>query len=574
MVELPGDTLAPEGRVPNQLGPAIREPDGIIMQGVRKAYWSRLAAAERQRATAPEGEPPADLASGLTFSRPDRRDVRRTIQLWHRAMQAYAPRHPAQEQPSRGGSQPDWLQRASQCGEQWKKKGCPLDLEEPVPRTMIERLAAQIRIPVQLFVPQTLFGWLLAWRVFEPDREAARQGMYCDLASTTDWGKYVRGELEDWHAIAIAEIRAAQQQLSLTAAVRHILMARKSSVMAQHRGRCITGYPELGVPVLRTETPYYPSVNAMICEWYALDMGLPTLADRACVSHDGRAYFSISKMVNDIHDLAIDTYTGDVGNGARLYGDGRHGTDTLVTWLVGLGHLLPAVAAKATNRMLTRDDRTFLAGCAGVSYTLWGHRSDLWATVGPMARHGYGWGALREHECRVCQAAPRCGACFYLDVDDCPHLSRATLTGTDADAEEIVHTALTLTGAVDVIPPDAAARAAARLARLSPTALGWHADRKHVDPGTTVVAALTQGIHALAAECSEGDLNTLTNLARTAWWRVLPAFDRPEELTLDIYMYSTAAHPHITLTFGSHIADIVSQPQGQGGAQVVVTRAH
>ncbi|MEW2120843.1 hypothetical protein AB0945_37980 [Streptomyces sp. NPDC005474] len=573
MIELPGDTLAPEGRVPNQPGPASREPDGIIMQGVRKAYWSKLSAAERHRAPASDGEPPADLASGLALSRPDRTDIRRTIQLWHRAMQAYAPRGRTHEQPSRDGSQREWLQLASQCGEQWKKKGCPLDLEEPVPRTMIERLAAQIRIPVQLFVPQTLFGWLLAWRVFEPDREAARQGMYCDLASTTDWGKYVRGELEDWHAVAIAEIRAAQQQLSLTAAVRHILMARKSSVMAKHRGRCITGYPELGVPVLRTEVPYYPSANAMICEWYALDMGLPTLADRACGSHAGRAYFSISKMVNDIHDLAIDTYTGDVGNGARLYGDGRHGADALVTWLVGLGHLLPAMAAKVADGSLTRDDRTFLAGCAGVSYTLWGHRSDLWATVGPMAQHGYGWGAVNEHDCRVCQAAPRCGPCFYLDAEDCPHLSRTDLSGTDADAREIVHTALTLTGAVDVIPPEVEARAVTRLAKLSPTALGWHADRKHVDPGTTVVAALTLGVYALAAECSEDDLGTLTDLARAAWWRVLPAFDRPEELTLDIYMYSTAAHPHVTLTFGSHIADIVSQAQGASDAQVVVTQA-
>ena len=65
MIELPGDTLAPEGRVPNQPGPASREPDGIIMQGVRKAYWSKLSAAERHRAPASDGEPPADLASGL-----------------------------------------------------------------------------------------------------------------------------------------------------------------------------------------------------------------------------------------------------------------------------------------------------------------------------------------------------------------------------------------------------------------------------------------------------------------------------------------------------------------------------
>jgi hypothetical protein len=426
---------------------------------------------------------------------------------------------------------------------------------------VIERLAAEVRMPVQLFVPQTLFGWLLAWRVFEPDVEAARQGMYCDLASTVDWGRYTRGELEDWHAVAIADIRAAQQRLSPTAAVRHILMARKSSVMARHRDRCITGYPELGVPALRRETPDYPSVNAMICAWYALDMGLPTLADRACVSDAGRAYFSISKMVNDIHDLAIDTYTGDVGNGARLYGNGRRGADTLVIWLVGLRHLLPGVVEKvAAHRTLTRDDRTLLAGFAGVSYTLWGHRSDLWGAVGPMARDGYGWGALREHACRACQAVPRCGACFYRDATHCPHLSRADLAGTRADAEEIVNSALTLTGAFDVIGVDVAARAVARLTMFSPTALGWHSGRKHSDPATTVVAALTQGIYALATECAEGALDTFLDRARSAWWQVLPSFARPEELTLDIYLYSTAAHPHLTLTFGAHVADIVSGP--------------
>ncbi|MBK3642295.1 hypothetical protein [Streptomyces sp. MBT33] len=498
---------------------------------------------------------PAELAPDLAFVPRDHSEVWRTIGLWRRAMRAYASPHDSGGQ----GVRQRWLQLAGQCGEAWKTKGCPLDLEAPVPRAMIERLARQIQMPVQMFVPQTLFGWLLAWRVFEPDREAARQGMYCDLASTTDWGKYVRGELEDWHSVAIADIRAAQQHLSLTAAVRHILMAQKSTVMARHRVKCITGYPELGVPVLSEAASDFPSVNAMICEWYALDMGLPTLADRACVSRTGRAYFSISKMVNDIHDLAVDTHSGDVGNGARLYGDGRLGADTLVSWLVGLGHLVPTVARKVTDHALTRDDRTFLAGCAGVSYTLWGHRSDLWATVLPMARRGLGWGGLREHECRACRTAPRCGRCFYLGAEDCTHLFRAVQTGTDADAKKIVATALTLTGATGVISPDVVARAVARLARFSPTALGWHAARKHADPGTTVVAALTQGVYALAAECSERDLDALVDLARAAWWRVLPAFDRPEELTLDIYMYSTAAHPHITLTFGSHVAGIISR---------------
>jgi hypothetical protein len=534
--------------------PAERETDGIILQGVKDAYWAHIPPAERHSATQYGWELPSGLIPDLPFAPTGHPDAERSMDLWQRAMRVYA--SPA-DSSSSGRPERKWLSRADQCGESWKKKGCPLSLEEPGPSTVIERLAAEVRMPRELFLPQTLFGWLLAWRVFEPAPAAARQGMLIDLASTTDWGKYSRGELEDWHAIAIADIRSAQQTMSVTAAVRHILMATKCGIRAKQRTRCITNHPELGVSVLADAAGHYPSVNAMICEWYALDMGLPAIADRACVSDAGRAYFGIAKMLNDIHDLPADTYTGDVGNGARLYGDGRHGARTLVTWLVGLGHLLPQMAAKVAGNSLSREDRTFIAGCAGVSYTFWGHRSDLWPVLGQMARESYGWGALTEADCTACRAAPRCGTCFYQDTGECTHLRRASLTGTDTDAAQIVNAALTVTGAAGLINPDATARAVSRMAKSSPTALGWHAERKRNVPATTVVAALTQGIYALAAECTHDERATLIGLARSAWWHVLPGFTSPEELALDIYMYSTAAHPHLTLTFGSHIADII-----------------
>ncbi|MEU7148692.1 hypothetical protein AB0B15_11730 [Streptomyces sp. NPDC045456] len=556
MAKQPSPTRTPEQ--PAHL--AHRETDGIIMQAVKNAYLSHIPDEQQHSAAAHEWQLPADFIPDLPFTAAGHPDALRSIDLWQQAMQAYTA--PSQDRPSRDApaldrAPQDWLNQANQCGESWQKKGCPLSPEGLVPKPVIEQLAADVRIPPQLLLPQVLFGWLLAWLVFEPDTPAARQGFYSDLASSTDYGKYARGELEDLHALAIAEIRTAQRGLSLTAAVRHILMAKKCVIMARHRSRCITNYPEPGVPVLVEAASRYRSTNAMICEWYALDMGLPTLADRALASDADRAYFGIAKMVNDVHDLAIDTYTGDVGNGVRLYGDGTHGTNTLVAWLVGLGHLAPALAAKIESSSLSSQDRKFLAGCAPVTYNLWGHRSEVWPVVGQMTQKGYGWGALSEGQCAACRTAPRCGTCFYRDTRNCTHLHPAPLTGTSTDAAEIVNTALDITGAADLINPAATARAITRLTTSSPTALGWHALRKQVDPQTAVTAALTQGIYALTAECAEAELTTLTDLARAAWWHVLPGFfKQPAGLALDTYMYSTAAHPHITLTFGSHVAGV------------------
>ena len=587
---------APVPKVLESSANAECEREGMIMSGVRQAYWSHVPDGRRNDMSPKDWGLPHSFTPNVLFTSQGSADTQRTIDLWQRAMYVYigadedrarfeahvhrrAPINPkaiygfpqkARWSASSSCDQPggeaaaapvafaqEWLDRAGLCGDGWKRKSCPLTIEQHVPESIIEKLAADAMIPKQLVLPQTLFGWLLTWRVFEPDRTQARKGMYTDIASTTDWGKYSRGELEDWHSIAIDDIRETQQEMSLTTAVRHILMAKKCKIMATHRGVCIRDHGALGVPVLAGAAGDYPSTNAMICKWYALDMGLPTMAEKACGSDAGRAYFSILKMVNDVHDLAVDTLTGDVGNGVRLYGDGKRGTETIVRWLVGLRHVVPRVATKAADGTLSRDDRTFLAGCAGVAYTVWGHRSDLWPVVGLMAHRKLGWGAVNESECTACRAAPQCGACFYQDAQ-CTHERPGMFSrGDREEAAEIVQAALSLTCVQASMSAESVERAIQQLTDSSPTALGWHASRKRNDPATTIVAALTQGIHGLAAGCTQDELDKLICRARSAWWHVLPGFDRAEELALDIYLYSTAAHPHLTLTFGSHVADIL-----------------